>query len=564
MNPERLESKKRKYSAPISDSAPEVVSPPKALASDSARTRRRPQPIDEVIVERPNAILGEIQARPTGRGLSLFEAMKAVEAFTAASSFDAVAGGCSDGQSPRVSAEDIAVVRGVAEKSLQRALEAISNSVAGDTAAYSAQRKIDDDQEVVSTVSKLLGGVSGEEARIVASAKDAQVALRQAKTFLAQGYLSAAAERLEVAQDAAQATKRAWLHYSEGVIDGAESGIEILEHTRTAAGATLGVLAIVGTGGAAGGVVSAFGVELGGAAAVTNGVVLGYSIASRTGEASMAAALGQKVDFVGVAKDIAVDIVIAKVGGRLSQSLGRKLFGHPAVQRQGAVFAQEIFLSLVSHEGAIAFKSTVDATYDKLSGRDVTWSQFADHLEQQMFDPKGLFIAALTGALQAGVQIRYGAPKSTEIFGAGGKDIGEIDLIRNKAIVEDKSAQRLLDPTRVPPERLNEATEAWAEKQIFRKTQARIKALDVAEATGPNPKNVGSRDVPTLDEVRSIRDYRFEIEADFPKLREAVSRQLDALSAQHPDWRFSARFGVTRPADDRVLGESPSPSPPRN
>ena len=64
----------------------------------------------------------------------------------------------------------------------------------------------------------------------------------------------------------------------------------------------------------------------------------------------------------------------------------------------------------------------------------------------------------------------------------------------------------------------------WQEKQIFKKTQVRIDNLE--KATSSRPTANGTPDVPSLDDIKTIRDIRFHMNGDTPELRSAVQKQM--------------------------------------
>jgi len=57
------------------------------------------------------------------------------------------------------------------------------------------------------------------------------------------------------------------------------------------------------------------------------------------------------------------------------------------------------------------------------------------------------------------------------------------------------------------------------QRQVFEKTDVRIKSLDDAIASRPRPDKRGSPSVPTLDQLRTIREFEFVIESADPAVR---------------------------------------------
>ena len=87
-----------------------------------------------------------------------------------------------------------------------------------------------------------------------------------------------------------------------------------------------------------------------------------------------------------------------------------------------------------------------------------------------------------------------------------------------------------------------QTADQWAQNQIFDKTVTRIENLtNKAVQTRPTP--AGSPIVPTLDEIKSIREIEFRIEAATADVQAAVNKQLTALSAKYPGWKFTAALG---------------------
>jgi hypothetical protein len=136
-----------------------------------------------------------------------------------------------------------------------------------------------------------------------------------------------------------------------------------------------------------------------------------------------------------------------------------------------------------------------------------------------------------------------GTVRGVELYDAKKSPIGEFDAVEmaNKRFVENKSASGL---DRVNPRTGKPAqTELdWARKQVSTKTGKRIEAL--AKAAGTRPTASGSAKVPSLAEIQGIRHIHFKIDGSTPALRAAVHAELANLRAQHPDWTFTAEFGI--------------------
>jgi hypothetical protein len=131
--------------------------------------------------------------------------------------------------------------------------------------------------------------------------------------------------------------------------------------------------------------------------------------------------------------------------------------------------------------------------------------------------------------------------RGVEIVDSNEQPIGEFDGVLKDKFVEDKSAKGLATPhprTGLPTQTALE----WAEKQIFKKTVARIENLS-KKAVATRSTVGGSPTVPTLAEIKGIRQLEFRIESASPDVEQAVQTQLSLLQAKYPDWKFTAVFG---------------------
>ncbi len=132
--------------------------------------------------------------------------------------------------------------------------------------------------------------------------------------------------------------------------------------------------------------------------------------------------------------------------------------------------------------------------------------------------------------------------KEVEIIDSRGSPLGEFDEIdlKKKIFYEDKSAQGLntLNPRTGMPV---QTPEQFADKQIYTKTKNRINNL--FEATGTREAKRNSLNVPNIEELKEIKEFRFRLDGDTPALRSAVENSLNKLRLEFPDYMFSAEFG---------------------
>lgn len=134
-----------------------------------------------------------------------------------------------------------------------------------------------------------------------------------------------------------------------------------------------------------------------------------------------------------------------------------------------------------------------------------------------------------------------GLIRGIELVDARNSPLGEFDGtdMAGRRFIENKSATGIDKPnprTGKPQQTVLQ----WAQKQITKKTQVRIKALADAVATrGP-----GGKSVPALSELQGFHKILFMVDGDSPALRAAVFAELAALRSANPGWTFNAEFGV--------------------
>ena len=132
-------------------------------------------------------------------------------------------------------------------------------------------------------------------------------------------------------------------------------------------------------------------------------------------------------------------------------------------------------------------------------------------------------------------------PKRVLILDENGRPCGEFDEIQPGRLVEDKSAKGLnvLNPKTGRPQ---QSAREWARTQIHDPITRRLDNLHTrARKTAPSPNEPPN--VPSLNEVRRIREYLVRVEDGSPEIRAAVNEQLAELSKHFPGWKFHAAFG---------------------
>jgi hypothetical protein len=439
-----------------------------------------------------------------------------------------------------VTSEQVLQLRQTAIREIGRAASRARISADGDLEGYRYQQQINQDSWIVAPIVHFVGGIRDPGPELTTTVSQVQAADRDVRAALSDSRLADALRALMTAERASRDAHRLWREYNEGVISSAEGTASALTFTRDASFITLGVLAIVATGGAA--TTTVLGLEVGTTTAAT-AVSVGAPLVARVGEAGVRAGLGEQVDWARVAVDTVVDLVIMRLGGRLGQGLFQRLGGNPAVRRLGPDLARRVLSSVVMHEGATALRVIIDATYRRIRGQAITWEQFGEALLTQMTDPRGIFIAVVMGAVQTAADRRHGTPREFDVRDQQGRPVADIDEMRGGTLYEDKNASRLyvIPPGQTRPQQ----TEAeWAVRQIYEPTVRRISGIPTRATSTDRGRQSGStRSVPDLSDVQASRRYVFRIELDNPALRSAVQAQLARLRAQFPDWTFDAIFG---------------------
>jgi hypothetical protein len=435
-----------------------------------------------------------------------------------------------------------------AGKAIRDSLRLATSKASYAKARYDAQSDIDRQHYLTSSVVRLFGSVKDPGPILLSEASKAQSSASSALVSLEAGDLSRAAALLADTETAAITAQKLWQAYFEGIIGSAEMTVTVLEYTRDTSFVTLGVLAVIATGGAAAGAAGAAGTTTTiagaevGTVTAANVIATGAPIVANVAGAGVGAALGDPVDWTSVVVDSAAQVILARFGGKLSSGIFKALFGHPAVQKLGPLVVQRIITGVLTHEVTTGFSTTVQAVYRKLKGQPITWDRFIDELVARLTDPRGIIVASIMAAVVAGADVTVGGVREVDIVDSRGKKLGNFDAIRGGTLVEEKGARGL---GTIPPGQSRPAqTEAqWAEKHIYEATSKRIANLPVASTTTPETGRGGSQVIPTVQEVQGIRKYVFKIDADTPKLRTEVERQLGRLRGDHADWTFSATYG---------------------
>ena len=129
--------------------------------------------------------------------------------------------------------------------------------------------------------------------------------------------------------------------------------------------------------------------------------------------------------------------------------------------------------------------------------------------------------------------------KNPNKFGQNLAELDEVDFINN-IIYEDKSAGGLYIPNPNVPK-----TEAdWAADKVLKSARDKIQAVSNNDFSIRINKNGTITQYSFMkDELKSIREYIYRIDADTPALRTAVENCLVQLRQEFPSYSFSAVYG---------------------
>lgn len=347
------------------------------------------------------------------------------------------------------------------KKSLGRARRDADYAKSG----YEIQKKINEEHWFVSAFVVEFAGVRSKSLQLEANVLKAKASAAAAENALQANNFVEAGRRLAECEMAAKQARTLWHEYHEGIIGTGEKTVTVLEYTRDASFATLGVLAIIATGGAAAagtGAVStttAFGFEVGTVSTV-NVIATGAPIAATLGSVGVQVALGDKVDWTKIGIDIAVNLILSRFGGKVSNSIFTRMMGNSSVRSIGAIAFGRIFSGLITHELSTAFTASVDATYRKLKGQNVTWDQFSDELVEHLLDPKGLVVAGIMGAVVATADVKLGGARDVEKAPSKDGRPGSIKSSKELPAIETQPATKApFRPTRAPPKAVSPKTQ---------------------------------------------------------------------------------------------------------
>lgn len=318
------------------------------------------------------------------------------------------------GRTINLNSDQVAEVRKTAKDSLTSALSKSKARANDAIARYKAQEATNAEFPATSRAVKAwawvssLGSYSNPRESVYGEATTASMAAVAAELALNAGHFAEAIEMVAKCDAASERTSKLVYAYIDQLLEGGDNLVTGLEFTRNAAALTVGVLAVVVTGGAALGLeASVVGTGVGGltVAQTATAISVGAPIVASLSEAGVKTALGDKVDWPKVGVDIAVQVILAKFGGKLGAGIASKIAG-PATQSLARQAISSLSSGTATHVMSQAFTHAVDSVYWTFRGREVTWEDYVDGLAKSLADPTGWFMVALGSGVQTAAQVK--------------------------------------------------------------------------------------------------------------------------------------------------------------
>lgn len=347
----------------------------------------------------------------------------------------------------------------VIAKSRRELKKAIGKSLdrsAGALGRFREQEKINDEFLVTSSAVKAwkwistFGSFENPSESVYRTHDQSMVAVNRAQAALtAENQFSVALAHIADADHASQRTHLLVKAYVDGLIEGGESLVTVLTHTRDAAFLTAAAIGVIVTGGAALGLSSSVvGSGIGGlsVAKTVTVVTVGAPILARAGETGIRLANGEKIDWKRLAFDTGRDVLLAKIGGKLSASLGSKLAGNSGAQSLLREGLARLASGAAAHAESAAFSQALEQTYRAFNGQDVSAEQFMDGLSKQLASPEGWATVVLSAGVQTSAARRVStAARSTESSSRSSSSPAEKPGSSNPS-ASKKSEQRVFGP----------------------------------------------------------------------------------------------------------------------
>ncbi len=320
------------------------------------------------------------------------------------------------GQPITLTGQQVERVRNSARKALGNALDAAIRRRDMAVGRYRGQEQTNSDFPIASAAAKAyawvstFGSYSNPAESVQGQADIVSDRAPKVRSAIAKGSLAEAIRFLSEADAASERTSKIVTAYIDQLLTGAEGLATTLEYTRDAAFLTVGVLAVVVTGGAALGLeAGVVGTGVGGLTVAQTATVVsvGAPIFANLGVAGMKLAAGDPVEWDRLVVETAVQIILAKFGGRLGAGIAGRIAGNPATQ----TLARQAIATLVSgaatHVLSQSFTVTVSALFEKYRrDKNVTWGAYVDALAAALSEPTGWFMVMLSSGVHLGAEVK--------------------------------------------------------------------------------------------------------------------------------------------------------------
>ena len=225
-----------------------------------------------------------------------------------------------------------------------------------------------------------------------------------------------AANYLESAEKGSYRAVKPLVRWKDQDLKGAENTIAQLEAIKF--GSDVALVALGGLGGIS-------------MAKTAGSIATGQALATQGLMIAAKYAAGDKIDWKKEGVTGLMNVIVAKFGGVLSNSLAKKLAGAGAVTLSEEM-GNKIIGALIVHEGSAVLQTSVEYVYKhnfEEGVKPASWQDFFDQLLLRMTDPKGLVMSVLGAAVQAATDFKPGAappPMDPTATNAVRKKTGEV------------------------------------------------------------------------------------------------------------------------------------------
>src|SRR5579884_804006 len=316
------------------------------------------------------------------------------------------------GETKRLTQADVDSARQKAGQALLDGVRRVESLKDQAVNGYSIQSETDKKHWIVAPIIKFIGNIKDPGPFLMAEAGKASKQIEEIRAAIKSGDLLQAATLMGEAEASATKAKLMYQAYWEGIISAGEMTVKVLEVTRDVSFIAVGIIATIATAGLAAGATTAFGVEIGGSAALVNTVATAAAIAPTVAETAARVAYGDPVDWGQVTLDITLNLILSRFGGKLTGGIAGKLIArNPAARKLEASVLEGIVHSVINGKLTGLIHLSISTVYHNLkqSGKQITWEQFMDAVINQILDPKQTALDVLNGAIATGVARTKGA-----------------------------------------------------------------------------------------------------------------------------------------------------------